>query len=86
MLLILASFAALIVLGVTAMLMFGTADRPPTLASLVGPLDKIDFSDLPAIETIPARKGGTIAFRRWGAADSAGDPTVILAGPLKMTA
>ena len=77
-LLIAASCAALIVLGIAGMLVFGTADRPPVLASLIGPLDKIDFSDLPAIETIPARKGGTIAFRRWGVAGSAGDPTLIL--------
>jgi pimeloyl-ACP methyl ester carboxylesterase len=78
MLLIAASFAALIVLGLAAMLVFGTGGPPPMLASLIGPLDKIDFSDLPAIETIPARKGGTIAFRRWGGADSAGDPALIL--------
>jgi len=78
MLLIAASFAALIVLGIAAILVFGTAGSPPMLASLISPLDKIDFSDLPAIETIPARKGGTIAFRRWGVADSAGDPTLIL--------
>jgi len=64
MLLIAASFGALIVLGIAAMLVFGTAVRPPTLAPLISPLDKIDFSDLPAIETIPARRGGTIAFRR----------------------
>ena len=78
MLPIAASFAALIVLGIAAILVFGTAAPPPILTSLISPLDKIDFSDLPAIETIPARKGGTIAFRRWGVADSAGDPTLIL--------
>jgi pimeloyl-ACP methyl ester carboxylesterase len=78
LLLIAASFAALMVLGIAAMLVFGTARPPPMLSSLISPLDRIDFSDLPAIETIPARKGGTIAFRRWGAADSAGDATLIL--------
>jgi alpha-beta hydrolase superfamily lysophospholipase len=78
MLLIAASFGALMILGIAAMLVFGTAGRPSTLASLINPLDKIDFSDLPAIETIPARRGGTIAFRRWGVAGSAGDPTLIL--------
>ena len=78
MLLIAASFVALIVLGIAAVLVFGFAGPPPMLASLISPLDKIDFSDLPAIETIAARKGGTIAFRRWGVANSAGDPTLIL--------
>jgi len=78
MLLIAASFAALIVLGIAAMLVFGTAGSPPTLASLISPLEKIDFNDLPAIETIPARKGGAIAFRRWGVAASTGDPILIL--------
>ena len=71
MFLIAASLAALIVLGIAAILVIGTAGPPPVLASLINPLDKIDFSDLPAIETIPARKGGTIAFRRWGVANSA---------------
>src|SRR5262249_7364850 len=78
MLPIAASFAALIVLGIAAMLVFGTAGSPPTLASLISPLEKIDFNDLPAIETIPARKGGAIAFRRWGVAASTGDPILIL--------
>jgi pimeloyl-ACP methyl ester carboxylesterase len=78
MLLIAASFAALIVLGIAAILVFGTASAPPMLASLINPLDKTDFSDLPTIEKIPARKGGTIAFRRWGLPDAASDPTLIL--------
>ena len=58
---------------VAAMLVFGTGGPPPMLASLISPLDKIDLSDLPAIETTPARKGGTIAFRHWGVAASAGE-------------
>ena len=78
MLLIAASFAALIVLGFAAMLVLGAAGPPPMLASVNGPLDGVDLSDLPAIETIPARKGGAIAFRRWGVAASTDDPTLIL--------
>src|SRR5262245_34036101 len=78
MLLIAASFAALIVLGFAAMLVLGTAGPPPMLASVNNPLDRVDISDLPALEPTPARKGGAIAFRRWGVAGSAGDPTLIL--------
>src|SRR5262249_39841149 len=78
MLLIAASFAALLVLWFAAMLVLGPAGLPPMLASANSPLDKVDFSDLPAIEAIPARKGGAIAFRRWGMAASAADPILIL--------
>src|SRR5579872_7015719 len=78
MLMIAASLLALIVLVLAGMMIFGTASPPPMLASVSNPFEKVDFSDLPAIEAIPARKGGTIAFRRWGAAANAGEPTLIL--------
>ncbi len=47
------------------MIAFGTSAPPPPLKSIGEPFSKIDFSDLPPIETVAADGGGTIAFRHW---------------------
>src|SRR5262249_25928621 len=60
---------AIVILG--GMIAFGTENPPPKLASMNDPLEKIDFSDLPPLETVSARRGSPIAFRRW---QPAGDP------------
>ncbi len=62
--LVLAGLAGAILFGMIA---FGTSDPPPPLASINGAFENMDFSDLPAVERVPARGGGTIAFRRWDA-------------------
>jgi alpha-beta hydrolase superfamily lysophospholipase len=65
---------ALKILGVTAlavaailgaMIAFPTGGPPPPLASISQPFGKIDFSDLPPLQEIPARKGSPIAFRSY---------------------
>jgi hypothetical protein len=53
------------------MIAFGTENPPPKLASMNDPFEKVDFTDLPPLETASARKGSPIAFRRW---QPAGDP------------
>jgi alpha-beta hydrolase superfamily lysophospholipase len=50
---------------IAGLIAFGTAAPPAPLASISAPFAKVDFSDLPPEETIPARDSGTIAFRRW---------------------
>lgn len=45
------------------MIVFGTSDPPPPLASIAEPFRTVDFRDLPPIETTPARRGTPIAFR-----------------------
>jgi len=52
---------AIVILG--GMIAFGTENPPPKLASMNDPLEKIDFSDLPPLETVSARRGSPIAFR-----------------------
>lgn len=47
------------------MIAFGTSDPPPYLASIGEPFRKVDFSDLPPVQTTPARDGTPIAFRVW---------------------
>jgi alpha-beta hydrolase superfamily lysophospholipase len=55
--------AALAVLA--AMTAFGTADPPPPLTSISNPFRKVDFSDLPPLQEMPARRGTPIAFRAY---------------------
>ncbi|MBV8753901.1 MAG: alpha/beta fold hydrolase [Hyphomicrobiales bacterium] len=47
------------------MIAFGTSDPPPYLASISEPFGKVDFHDLPPVQTTPARDGTPIAFRVW---------------------
>jgi len=59
------------------MLAFGTSNPPPPLASMNSPFEKMDFSDLPELQTIPSKTGSPIAFREWKIA-STGEPELTL--------
>lgn len=59
------SVVALLAATVAGMLVLGASDPPPALASVSRPFEKIDFSDLPAVEMAPAHSGASIAFREW---------------------
>ena len=57
----------LIVIGTLATtIAFGGGAPPVPLASISSVFENVDFSDLPAAETIAGR-GGSIAFRVWRA-------------------
>lgn len=58
----LAGLAVAILIG---MIVFGTKSPPPPLTSIGSAFEKLDFSDLPAIERVPARNASLIAFRQW---------------------
>jgi non-heme chloroperoxidase len=58
---VLALFAA----GLAGMIAFGTSEASAPLASVSKPFESVDFSDLPAVEKIPAGHGTPIAFRVW---------------------
>jgi alpha-beta hydrolase superfamily lysophospholipase len=45
------------------MIVFGTADPPPPLASISDPFRTVDYSDLPPLQETAARNGSPIAFR-----------------------
>jgi alpha-beta hydrolase superfamily lysophospholipase len=47
------------------MLAFGTSAAPQVLSSLGEPFRHVDYSDLPAVQKIPAGHGTPIAFRAW---------------------
>jgi alpha-beta hydrolase superfamily lysophospholipase len=68
---------AIVICTLAGMIAFGTRNPPPPLASMNGPLEKIDFSDLPALRTIPSNTGSPIAFREWKTA-SKGEPEFTL--------
>jgi alpha-beta hydrolase superfamily lysophospholipase len=61
------------------MMVLGTADPPPALASVSEPFRKVDYSDLPPLQETPARKGTPIAFRAYLSDKAAADggPIVI---------
>jgi len=62
---------AIVIVILGGMIAFGTENPPPKLASMNDPLEKVDFSGLPPLETVPARRSSPIAFRSW---QPAGDP------------
>jgi non-heme chloroperoxidase len=71
-------FVGLIVLvlgGLAAVLALDAPVKPPPLASVSEPFAKVDFSDLPAIQTYPARDGTKLGYRVY---ESGGTQAVVL--------
>ncbi len=62
-LLISGSIIVLIIALLAGMIAFGGGDAPPPLSSIGSPFRAVDFSDLPATDAAPARRGTPIAFR-----------------------
>ncbi len=56
---------AAIVCVLAGMIVFGTAAPGPKLASVSNPFEKVDFSDLPPLNTLAVRNHSGIAFRQW---------------------
>lgn len=67
-----------VVAALTGMLTFGTRDPPPPLNSLADPFRHVDFSDLPAEQSIPASHGTPIAFRVWRETPQSADPALVV--------
>jgi alpha-beta hydrolase superfamily lysophospholipase len=62
---------------VGGMLTFGTGNPLPPLASVGKPFERVDFGDLPALQTTPARDGTPIAFRVWRENPPAPQPPLV---------
>ncbi len=73
------ALAGLAVAIVAGMVAFGTSDPPPPLASISSAFEKLDFSDLPEVERVPARNGSSIAFRHWKPAPAGDSPLPVIA-------
>jgi non-heme chloroperoxidase len=61
------------------MIAFGTGAPPKPLASIGDPFKTVDFSDLPMLEKVPARRGSPIAFRHWDTVSPATPERVVIA-------
>ena len=67
-----------IVAALAGMIVLGTNRPKPPLASIGKPFRNVDFSDLPAVQKIPARHGSPIAFRIWREQPPAPDPLLVV--------
>jgi alpha-beta hydrolase superfamily lysophospholipase len=66
--------------ALAGMLAFGTGGTPQPLASLGAPFRNVDFSDLPAVQTLSVRDRSPIAYRAWlPNAASATPPLIVIA-------
>jgi alpha-beta hydrolase superfamily lysophospholipase len=70
--------AVTIVAALAGMIAFGTGEPERPLASVHEPFEHVDFSDLPAVEKIPARSGTPVAFRVWRENPPAPDPALVV--------
>jgi non-heme chloroperoxidase len=63
------------------MLAFGTSGTPQLLASLGAPFRSVDFSDLPAVQTLAIGNRSPIAYRAWlpSTAAASNPPLVVIA-------
>ena len=71
--------AVLAVAVVAGTVAYGTSDPPPYLASISAPFQKVDFSNLPPVQTTPARDGTPIAFRVWKPLTGAAPGRIVIA-------
>jgi non-heme chloroperoxidase len=77
---VIACLLVVVVAVLACMLAFGTGAPPEMLASLGAPFRLVNFSDLPAVQKIPASHGTPIAFRAWGEKPQSSDtPMVVIA-------
>jgi alpha-beta hydrolase superfamily lysophospholipase len=61
------------------MIVFGTSDPPPVLASISEPFADVDWSGLPAPQTTPSRGGSPVTYRVWPAAQPGEPERVVIA-------
>lgn len=62
------ALAAVGVCGLAASIAVGVGTPPPPLESIYDPFRRVDFMDLPPLETMRARDGTALAYRTWPAA------------------
>lgn len=79
MTLVLGGLVLLVAAVLAGMIAFGTSDPPPHLASISEPFRRVDFSDLPPVQTTPSRDGSALAFRVWPAATPGEPERVVIA-------
>ena len=69
-----------VVAALAGMLALVSSSPPPPLESLNAPFQRVDFADLPALETIPAGHRSPIAYRVWLPSPPVADPPLVVIG------
>ena len=72
------ALAVVIAAALGGMLVFGTSGTPQLLASLGAPFRSVDFSDLPAVQTIVVSNRSPIAYRAWLPSPAASNPPLVV--------
>src|SRR6202167_4718294 len=72
------ALAVVIAAALCGMLVFGTSGTPQLLASLGAPFRSVDFSDLPAVQTIVVSNRSPIAYRAWLPSPAASNPPLVV--------
>jgi pimeloyl-ACP methyl ester carboxylesterase len=67
-----------LIVALAGVLAFDAPVKPPPLASVSNPFTDVDFSDLPAVRTYPARDGTNLGYRVY--AGSGGQVVVLIHG------
>jgi len=71
---VVAAFAITIAAALAGTLAFGTSTPPEELASLGAPFRSVDFSDLPAVQTLQVSNRSPLAYRAWLPNSALSDP------------
>jgi non-heme chloroperoxidase len=64
--------------ALAGMLAFGTSGTPQLLASLGAPFRSVDFSDLPAVQTLAVSNRSPIAYRAWLPSAAPSNPPLVV--------
>lgn len=70
-----AGIVALVIVALGAILAFDAPGKPATLASISNPFAKVDFSDLPPVQSYAARDGVRLGYRAY---EGGGDQIVVM--------
>src|SRR3984885_4732391 len=76
--LVVVALVVAIAAALAGMLTFGTSGTPQLLASLGAPFRNVDFSDLPAVQTLAVSSRSPIAYRAWLPAAAASPPPLVV--------
>jgi non-heme chloroperoxidase len=75
---VVAAPAVAIAAALAGMVAFGTSAPPEELKSLGAPFRKVDFSDLPAVQTLKVSNRSPIAYRSWQPNPPLSDPPLVV--------
>jgi non-heme chloroperoxidase len=72
------ALAVAIATALAGMLAFGTGAPPEALGSLGAPFRNVDFSDLPAVQTLAVSNRSPIAYRAWLPSTANSEPPLVV--------